>query len=251
MARPVSQGGIDYPDGGFASGGGIYPVTLDVGELAARLGCPSTHNREGNVVFIESFEHGLQGWSATGYGTGGEIIISAEKYRSSGYSAKLIAGSDGDKKAVIFRKFPYPTLGLYGLELSFLIEAHTDYVRWRLTHHDGTSEYQFTCEYDVDNRDLNIMDENGDYVTIDSDLYLNYGSAPFHTVKIVADLTTNEYVRAIVNDNEYDLSAYPGYPWAADDGAHVRTNIWIEGEAGHNGFSYVDDVILTQNEPTR
>lgn len=249
MARPIGQGGIDYQDGGFSSGGQVYALSGDLGELAARLGSVVTHNREGSVVHIETFEHGLQGWEKTTGGTGAEYMASAEASRSGGYSCKLIAGSDGSRISQIFRKFPYPVLGRYGLEFSVKLGEYTQDIVWNLSYHDGTDEHSYMCKYLVSERTVQVRDENGVFQDIVSDLYLTYAYSGFHAVKLVVDLANDDFVRLIINEVEYDLSDYSAYVFVEDDGPNVRVAIQERSEVGQNGYSYFDDIILTQNEP--
>jgi len=222
----------------------------DLAEAVARLNSIVTHNREGNVVFLEDFEHGLSRWMVGAYGTGSEVLISAQACRSGGFSCKLVGGLDGARQAEIFRKCPYPALSRYGFEISFLLEAHTEQLSWKLVHHDGVREYQFHCRYNVGDRDLTIQIEDGNFVTVDTDLNLPFQYASFHTAKVIGDFNTHKYVRLVVNNVEYDLSEYSAYPWPNPDGPHARITVFLKSEAGHNGFSYIDDLVLTYNEPS-
>ena len=95
----------------------------DMAELAARLGSPITFNREGNVLFVSTFEHGVAGFGTTPGGDDAEIVTSALWSRTSGYCCKLVAGKTTPYYALIYKTFPYPTLGSYGLELSFLLDT--------------------------------------------------------------------------------------------------------------------------------
>lgn len=251
MALPVSQGGIDYPDGGFASGGGIFPLAGDLGELAARMGSVVTHNREGTVVYIETFEHSVQTWHPTTYGTDGEIYVSALRSRSGGYSCKLIADSDGSNCAKVFRSFPLPTLSKYGLEFSWLPEAHTNILEWRLSYHDGVDVHHYNARYRTTENDVQIQVGADSWTTVVTGLDLNYEYADFHTIKTVGDFATDMWVRLIINNVEHDLSVYPAYITDEVAGPDVVPAILIWGDDGYNGFSYIDDIILTQNEPSR
>lgn len=250
MARPTSQGGIDYPDGGFASGSGVFPMAGDLAELAARLGSVVTFNREGSIVHIETFEHGIAPWNPTGYGTGSAVVQSSDTWRSSGYSCKMTAGSDGIAAAKIFRKFPYPQLGRYGLEFSWTHGQTPLYLQWRLFYHDGTNDHEFSCRYRTANKDLQVKDSDNVFYTFATGVDLMPGYAGFQSFKLVVDFVNDVYDRLIVNQAEYDLSAYKPYVFAASDAPSVRVDIDLWGHAGANDYSYVDDIILTQNEPT-
>jgi len=226
----------------------VYGLS-DMAELAVRLGSPDAHNREGNVILLETFEHGLGGWLPAGYGTGAAVIVSAESYRSSGYACKLIAGSTDIAAAKIFRNLPLPVLGRYGLEISWRPEAHLARLLCRLAYIDGSQEHQYNWMYVVSGGLLQIQPAGGGWTTIASALNLVYSYAGFQTIKLVADLASLTYVRLILNEAEYDLSDYEPYSFANTDAPHVRADVVTYGDAGYNGYVYVDDVILTQNEP--
>ena len=251
MALPESQGGIDYPDGGFSAGQGGFPMIGDLGELAARLGSPVTHDRTGSIVFVDSFTFGLSDWQVALSGKGAEVVLVSSPFRSGPFSVKLTAGSDSSRQAKIFRKFPYPQLGKYGLEFSWKPDLYVDRLAVKLVHHDGTNEHEFQFRYVVTDKDLKVRDSDGLYVTIDNDLYLAYTYAPFHTFKLVGNFETDEYVRLIVNEKVYADLPYSAYSFASDDGPNVRVDVTLIGESGHNAFSCVDDIILTQNESLR
>lgn len=251
MALPVSQGGIDYQDGGFSSGQGSYPMTGDLAELAARLRSVVTHNREGTVVYIETFESGMSPWQTTEAGTGAEIIVSNANYRSSGYSCKMTGGSDGAHGAQMFRRFPYPALGRYGLEFSALLDTDLQYLIWMLQLRDGTTEYQFQVTYNPATEELIVREAGGGYTTAATGVVLDTGSGLFHTLKLVADFANGTYLRLIVNETEYDLSDYTAYSFANATNPHILVTITMYSNVGTNAVVYVDDLIVTRNEPAR
>lgn len=221
----------------------------DMAELAARLGSPDTHNREGNVICLETFEHGLGGWDRGLYGTGAAAEIVAERYRSSGYSCQLVAGSDGARQAKISRTYPLPVAGRYGLECSWRPGPDVELFSFWLAYLDGVVEHQYDVKYVVAGGVLNVKNALGVWTPFASGLNLTYLYAGFHTFKLVADIVAGASVRLIVNEAEYDLADYGSYDFANSDGPHLKTDVWIQGAAGKNGYVYVDDVILTQNEP--
>jgi hypothetical protein len=251
MARPLTQGGIDYPDGGFSSGGSVFPMAGDLGELAARLGSVVTHNREGNVVFLETFESGIAPWNVTLSGTGAEVIISNGNYRSSGYSCKMTAGSDASRVAQIARRFPYPAISLYGLEASALIDSNLQYLIITLELRDGATAYQFQVTYDPGNQELLVTIPGGSSVAVATGANLDTGYGLFHTFKFAVDLANDAYMRLIVNEAEYDISAYSSYSFSQATNPHLWVTITAYGNTGTNTVVYVDDVIVTRNEPRR
>jgi len=78
---------------------------------------------------------------------------------------------------------------------------------------------------------------------------LTFGYWPMHTMKLVVDLNTDRYVRFILNETEYDLSAYSANTFANPDQPHLGVKAILYSTAGFNADCWVDDIILTQNEP--
>lgn len=221
----------------------------DMAELAARLGSPVTFNREGNVLYMDALENGLTPWATTTAGTGAEVIVSNAWHKLGDYSCKLVCGSDGGQIAKIDRWFPYPVLTKAGLELSFTLDAYIDIINIIFMLFDGTNRYQFYVKYDVDNTKIQIRTPSG-YVDVVTGLTLEViGSGLFHVLKLVGDCNTKYYQRLIVNDTETDLTAYQAHSTA--DATSPSIQAWIEarGDAGQNAVMYVDDIIITQNEP--
>lgn len=221
----------------------------DHAELAARLQSIVTHSRSGSVLFLDSFTYGLGGWDATGYGTGAGVSLVNTPFRSGPFSCKMVAGTDGASAAKIVRRAPYPVLNQYGLEMSWMPEANTDYIDMVLSRMDGTNEHSFYVRYDDLLNELQIKDEDGNFEAVVEDLELCGSRAIFQNLKLVVDLEADEFVRFAANEEPYLLTDKPAYVFANADNPHVRIDIKLWGTAGANGFSYFDDVVLTQNEP--
>ena len=52
----------------------VFPVT-DLGELAARLGSIVSHDRRGDVIWLDGFEDGLDKWQPTTSGSGAAVDL--------------------------------------------------------------------------------------------------------------------------------------------------------------------------------
>lgn len=221
----------------------------DSAELAARLGSADTHNREGNVVFIEGFEHGMQPWNPAASGTGGEVRVSNLAYRSSGYSCRLHDGSEYAYGAQISRPFPIPVLGRYGFEFSFHPDDNLQYLIATLAYRDGTIEHQFQVTYDAVEETLLQTIPGGSSVAFAAGVDLYTGEGIFHTLKLVADLAGDAWVRVILDENEFELTDYGPYTFAWSGSPHINLIITTYGQSGLSSTIYVDDIIVTQNEP--
>jgi hypothetical protein len=218
-------------------------------ELAARLGSPVLHDRAGKVVFIETFEQGLGSWRGTYYGDNGSILISSEQCNSGGVACKLTAGSSGDRAAKIVRRWPHPTITKYGVMLIWFTGDYVKYFDVVLGGQDGVNEHQFYLRYDDVLHEIQVKDGEDAFTTAISDIDLRAGSQPPIALKLVVDLTTDKYVRLLINQESFPLDTYSAYVLANPDYKSVRVDVKLWGLEGPNATSWVDDVVLTQSEP--
>ncbi len=226
----------------------VYPVT-DIGELAARLGSIVTHDRRGDVLWLDGFEDGLAAWQTAGAGTGAAVSLSPAKARNGAYSALLVAGSDGNANADITHHTALPSLSLVGVEFSFNRPGTVTNVDLRLLVRDGVNLDTYEVRYnDVNNR-IEYMDSGGAFTILASNLDLSAAATLFHTMKLVIDLPGRLYRRLILDGVEYDLTGVLPFRDVSAAAGHIETRIRNNGVAGANSQLYVDDAILTQNEP--
>lgn len=249
MALPVSQSGIDYADGGFVSGTGLYPLVGDLAELAARLGSINTFDRRGNVVWLDDFEGGVSGWHKVGAGTGNALDVSSKYARSGGYAARLTSGSEEGSSCRMERYFPYPVPGKIGFEISFTIDANTETIHIGFVGLDGTTYFWGAVRYYPDDDTLKYGNTGGTFTSFATGVDLLENDYYFHTAKLVIDVVTGKYVRFILDDAEYDLSEYDYYSDPLAETPYMFAGFQIFCEKDTNPVSYVDDAILTQNEP--
>ena len=220
----------------------------DMAELAARLGSPVTFNREGNVLFVSAFEHGLAGFGLTPAGTDAEIITSAMWSRSGGYSCKLVAGKATLFYAQLYKTFPYPTMGKFGFELSFLLDTDVTQLDVELWIYDGTYQTIYVVRYDPAADVVKVRTSAASYPTVVSDVALSASVTIFHTLKLVVNSVTRQYERLLLNNSEYDLTAYSGYSIDNPVQAKMQIRVTDTGVVNKNAVVYLDDLILTQNE---
>ena len=114
---------------------------------------------------------------------------------------------------------------------------------------DGASRVQFQVRYRDTDDDLQYRDSVGAYITFATDITLIDTNRIFHTAKLVVDGRLGQYLRFIWDNTEYDLSGNAGFTVAPLTVARMDVIIDLVGRAGQNDIVYVDDVIITQNEP--
>ena len=222
---------------------------VDLGELAARIGSINTFDRRGDTVWLDDFEVGIGKWVANSWGAGGNVAVSKSYARNGIYSCAMTAGSDGFHMAQIYRVMAYPVLGLLGFECSFAFDSDLDWFGLLFDLYDGTHRHEALVKYDYSNTKLQILDGNGDLHDLETGLDIYVANYPFWTVKVVVDFVNVNYVRVILNNTEYDVSGID-YLYNADaSNPRLRPGVKNMGQLGQNAVVYIDDVIITQNEP--
>lgn len=251
MAQPVSQGGIDYPDGGFASGGAVFPMAGDLGELAVRLGSVVAFDRSGNVIFLDTFEKGSSRWWPNVSGEGAQVVISSFKVASPPYSLALTTGSDASHAAKTTLKLPYPYLSRMGLEYSFTHTPDSLYHYFEFLHRDGSKRrlYRILFRLQEGELDLDVLDEG--WVNFASGIVLTSDDNLFNQGKLVVDLTENKYVRFTFNNLTWLLDDYAAPEYDEDSVPYIEVSVQFTGDLGATRIHYLDNVIVTQNEPLR
>ena len=220
----------------------------DLAELAARLGSPVTFNREGNVLLLDTFDQGMGRWEGAGIAPY-EIEIVSEWSRYGGYSLKFDVAADAAKYGLVDTYLPFPVKSSYGLEFSLRLNAYINVIYIWMKFYDG-AQYQTYDVYAYPNSEkIVLFDRTAGTVTFADPWVIRTSGMNWHTFKLVADIKDQYYRRLIVNDVEYDLTAYRPRVGTSEDASNVFLRLQFYGSDSGAGVAYLDDVIFTQNEP--
>lgn len=237
------------PDWGVTAGRvTVYQLT-DLAEAVVRLGSLDTFDRRGDVLWADDFERSLNKWSPNAQGTGASVALSTARARNGRYSALLTAGSDGGLAAFITHVSPFPALSAFGMEFSFNLGSTIDLLDISVQLFDGTDRLNARIQWFDGSNDLWYQAVGGAFVSFATGVDLARTSTLFHTAKLVFNGVSRRYIRFILDNRTYDLSA--NALWALADATLPEASVVLSvvGRAGFNDTLYVDDVILTQNEP--
>lgn len=226
----------------------VYPVT-DLGELAGRLGSPITHDRRGDVLWFDDFEWGLNKWQTEPFGTGAAAALSTDTARNGRASVLLTAGSDGGLAVRLIHHHAPAVESPLGAEFSFSHGTQFDALELLIQAYRGAELVRFGLQYRAQDDALQYRDSDGIYTTYRTGVNLAAYREAFNTLKLVFEPATHRYVRAILNQYTDDLSAYAGQVVLSPTSPLLQVRIALYGRAGGNDRCYLDDVILTQNEP--
>ncbi len=221
----------------------------DLGEQAVRLRSPHLWDRRGDVLYCTDFREGLGMFHTDFRGTGAGVQLVTGSSRQGAYSAMLQAGSDDDHFAYLHLAFPFQVQSAVGLEFSFSVAPWTSHIRVEIVWYDGTNERTALVEYDHVNTQLSYYREPATLTVFDDDVDLNECTRPEHTMKLVASMVTNQYVRFMLDDQTYAVFAYPVDEVPDDRAPYWYFVIWHFGVLLHTPMCFVDNVIVTQNEP--
>jgi uncharacterized protein (DUF1330 family) len=119
----------------------------------------------------------------------------------------------------------------------------------RLEHRNGTNLRTAMLHWARTATDLKIWNSSGAYTTIDSSFTQVAGNHVWTKLKFVVDFSTQYYARAMYGDKTYDASAVQCQ--SAGGGTPPGLDVTIEaiGNGVANAICWVDDFVLTNNEP--
>lgn len=225
----------------------IYSLQ-DQAELAARIGSIVTFDRRGNVILLDSFEDGFIRCSE-GQNAGGVrpvLTVTAAKFGS--YAAFLDGGDAVGDNSFLHYYTPILNPGNIGIEFSFTDEAENGAERLDFRYYNGTREYQGQVRYNTQTSTLEYVDHLGAWLPL-LVRQIHRGENEWHTMKAVFDTEGLTYVRVMLDDYiSGDLSATTLTDLAASSDTYVSFWLYADGYLVGEGGSYMDGVIVTQNE---
>ena len=236
------------PDFGVTNAPKTLYQVLEMGELAVRLRSIVSHDRRGDVLGLDDFENGLSKWLPGTSGSSALVQLSLERARSGLFSCRLVAGSTASCYAQIQRSFPIPVYSPVGAEISFNLDSAIDNFMLQVNVVTGTAVLLAAARWRDTTHDLQVQTGAAIWTTVATGLDLAEVESHFHVLKVVMDPTTKKYVRVILNDALYDVSALPVVSTPGALPRRLITVVQLTGRAGFNDVAYVDDAIYTFNE---
>ena len=224
--------------------------TIGLAEQAARLGAPSVYERRGTLIFQDTFSCGLASWAIAGSGTGRTMTLACDRSEFGGYSALLETGTGASPYSQIHHSQPW--LGAWsrmGLEAHISSNAATKFLRVRVTIYDGTFSGAYELEISYNTYNVYVMTAGPAWTTVANIGLISMGDTLFNAIKLVIDPENHQYVRAYINHDEIDLSAYAPHLAPLADRAPCSLRIGGEGDGTTSGKVWIDRVIFTEGEP--
>lgn len=243
----MTRGAPDFSN--VRSGEGVARL-LDLGELAARLGSPASYDRRGDVYFLDSFQSGLNQWTTTTSGTGSSASLSCNDARTYESSCKLITGTTLLKRAALTTYQPLLAAGGVGIAVAWRAPAGVPEFTIEVVRHGPSTSMSAKARYSqLFGGQVYYKDAAGLWVAIDPGLELYPTTVPWHIMKLVGDWNTGIYKRLLIDNLAYDLSDIAMEAVTNTLPNSMVFEIIFDGDNDTNYTAYVDDVVITQNEP--
>lgn len=242
----MPHGGPDWSTGGQIS---TVHTVEDLGELAARLGSIVTFDRRGNIIFLDDFESGIEKWTHESFAGGEGLAWSSIHARNGDFSAKLTTDDHTNDDAVMIATIPYPALSQIGFEFSFLRDSYLKQITIAIELETGADVVSAGATWTAATKTWTVTDKDGAVHNLTPTITLGIDYPMFFTVKLVADFINRNYIRLIINNTEFNLSGITLPVSAPGPSPKLQGFIVILTNSNDVCSLYVDDVIVTQNEP--
>lgn len=217
-------------------------------DLAARLGSVKAWDWRGQVVCLDDFARGLPGLGTALAGTGAAVEIDPTYFVSGGYSAKLTGGSDGTRSASVTGGIGPNPSDVCGLEIRFSVGQMPEFVRLNLHRETLAGQKIGSVRIDCVNWQLQYSPSPASWTNVAACRLIENASV-FNSFKFVLDAGNSIYLRAMVNDTEYDLSSYACISGAGATAPQLAYHVFCYSNSGQNDVIYLDSFVLTVGEP--
>ncbi|MDY6888269.1 MAG: hypothetical protein SVV88_11620 [Pseudomonadota bacterium] len=225
------------------------PSYMGAAELATRLGAASTRHRQGECIIIDDFESSTIKWETATLGASSAVARDTTYAKRGSGSISLTAGSSINDYAMITKYTPAPPTTKLGYEVNFTVSDTDTLIELMLDCYNGTNRKRAYFMYNSDDNSLAVYDHTLGMYSIGSDVLYQQGNYYFHNLKFTIDMDDYSYHKAYMNEKVYTLSAFTLQSTTDSTRPHVRAIVQHRRQAATTGTVYVDDFILTQNEP--
>lgn len=223
--------------------------SINLAELAARLGSVVTYDRRGDVLWIEDFENGVARVESSVSGTGASVVWSSEHVIRGGFSCKLTAGSDASRYAQVKGYLPFPALSRLGYEAATSIDANMESTEAYINLYTGTYLMQWGFRFTTATTNVELISMGGVWATIYTGSLPYYSDYLFNLSKLVIDTNAATYERMVTGPITMPLTDIPCNVSLDATDMHLELIYKMIGTAATNSVCHIDSIIMTQNEP--
>jgi len=226
----------------------VYRVT-DLGELAARLNVTQCFSRSGTVLWWDDFEDNINKWVVDPSGAGAAAELSTDKARSGGKSAKLTTGDEANDDTSLCRYMGIPPASSkMGFEISFVLHISVEFMIYIYVYYNS-SLYLAGIRTNWPNNKVEYYNESAAWADLLTTFPINVDPI-WTTWKLIMDFSGDgEYIKLIQNADDQDVSGKYCRKVSTSNADVVYIFLVATAKAAANNSIYVDDFVLTYNEP--
>jgi len=237
---------------GFPDWGEYAPQTqisksLDVAELAVRLGSPCIYDRRGTVMFLDDFSSGLNKWKII-VQNNQQIYPTAKVAYLGGYSLAFYDDSSYIEEPRIYLILPIIQQSHLGIEVIFCFQDSTANERIGFQIFQNGIGYSFSFGYDRYNQIVQLKDISGNWQIIDENVKFEVGKNEWFVSKLVIDPVSKKFVWGRINSRIYNLNDYSAYQFSTSAMDALEPVVLLGSANNEIARGYVGYVIITQNE---
>jgi len=236
------------PDFGMYAPQTYVAGLADMAELAVRLGSIVIFDRRGKVIELDDCESPKFKWWTERVGDGA-LVLDNRTPKSGGQCIKLTSGTANGNYVRIQKSFAPQVSLRVGMECSFCF-PDTDtlfsiYTIW----FDGAKRYLASVQIDFNAKTLSYATGWFTFTQFATTDAFFPGLFCYYPIKLVADYEVRKHARLLLADKEYDISAFALGESDSILKPHYTWGVRLDRRANTGGSIYVDDFILTQDEP--
>ena len=222
---------------------------VDYAELAARLGSIVTYNREGYLTFYDDFEKTPLKWAPVKLNGDGFVGLSNEYSQRGGQCLKLQTTATQYHWVGVTRYFPLVSMENLGMEI-VLKNENTD-CSVIVYFNQYINGVDYIVKYELNFKTKTLSFHGYGTCTGESSGHFNPQRGEYigHYYKLVIDNHNHRYLRFLYDRKEYNLKdcTFETTTTSSNDASFCR--IYLTNLGTGEKTVYIDNVILTQNEP--
>lgn len=234
-------------DSNVVKQGAVYRLD-DQAELAARLGSVVNYHRFGDVVYIDNFEGGLNGYQVSTNGLGGYARVTNDYAAGGNIAIVLNTGTGSDPYIAMWRGIPVPASYYLGFSFYFMITAGAGTVQCQLSHFTGSQHWLFLAQYDHRTGEVSVRDTDGAWYVLGTITKLVEAQGIFHIIKVTVDLYAGTFDKVYVNEKVFDARPYGPVLTFDTSAPYFRGFAYFTADGAGSIKFYLDNWVMTQNE---
>jgi hypothetical protein len=240
---------IGHPDWGAGAPGNLVASLSDMAELAVRLGSPVSYYRTGRVLYMTDAEASLGSLSAITVNLGSSVTPYNGTAFAGDRSIRLQTdGSNVDTVSVLKTIHLHPTSNL-GAEWAFSTSSTGIALAFNVFCRTGSHLIQFEIVYDQASGSLYYLNGSSSLVLIATGFLISTTYKAFSFLKLVVDPVGGKYVRLMLNQRLYDLSAILAPSSVSVSAEGIDVELSLSNGAPAVKAVFLDNFIITTDEP--